>query len=103
MKKDQHDLNFELDKNECSDNIDFRVHGHNLLIKNEGDSENLYFAFHSVVKITIPSSVTQINPYSFDKCQKLKTIKFTDDSQLKTIKHNSFSGSNLKELINIRF
>lgn len=52
----------------------------------------LLFAHRNIEKVTIPSFIKKINSYSFNKCERLKTIEFPSDSKLEMIDKYSFSG-----------
>lgn len=72
-----------------------------LLEKSDENAENydvLVLARKNIEEAIIPSFVRKIKSYAFYKCEKLKIVKFIDDSQLVSIGKNSFSFSALRSI-----
>lgn len=72
-----------------------------ILGKISESSENyevLIFANRDIEEATIPSNIKIISSYSFSDCEKLKEIKFTEDSQLFSIDEDAFFCSSIKSL-----
>ena len=60
--------------------------------------DTLVFAIRDIDEIIIPSFIKFISPYCFSCCKKLKNIKFTNDSQLKSIGNYAFADSSIKNV-----
>ena len=56
------------------------------------------FACRDVKKVTMPSEVKIIEPYSFSDCHKLKTVEFSPDSRLNLIGKSSFHSSEIERI-----
>lgn len=70
-----------------------------------GKSENngheydvLLFARRDIEKAVIPSFIKKIGPHSFELCDNLKEISFSENSQLLSIGHHEFYRSSLEKL-----
>lgn len=61
-------------------------------------SDILIFANRDIQNAQIPSNVSRIENFAFDHCMNLKTINFSEDSQLRSIGNNSFSYSSIELL-----
>lgn len=87
------------------DNKNFQFYNNQILIGKNSEKDDkyeiLYFANRNIEEITIPSSIKQIKPYSFENCHKLKYISFSKGSELKTV--DSFSISKTNQLEEIDF
>ncbi|KAK8838179.1 hypothetical protein M9Y10_035596 [Tritrichomonas musculus] len=68
-------------------------------IKSKNLNNNLVFARHNINHFKIPSFIIHINSFAFSRCKKLKTIEFSDDSNLKTIDGYAFYQSSLEYAI----
>lgn len=58
----------------------------------------LLFARRDIEKAVIPSFIKKIGPRSFELCDNLKEISFSEKSQLLSIGHHSFYRSSLEKL-----
>ena len=64
------------------------------------DIKSIIFANRDIVEISIPSYIESIMPYSFNHCENLKKIIFSEDSNIKRIEENAFSYcSSLEQII----
>ncbi|KAK8837595.1 hypothetical protein M9Y10_036126 [Tritrichomonas musculus] len=72
-------------------------------IENSNLSKIGSFAFYesSITSIKIPSKVEVIKKFTFNGCKYLKEVIFSNNSQLHSIKDNSFSGDLSLEKINL--
>ena len=62
-------------------------------------SINKYAFSNSLIeKISIPSSLTQIEDFAFSSCKFLKNIEFPDDIKLATLGSNAFSYSSIRRI-----
>lgn len=68
------------------------------LISKLEDDVVLVYANSDIEEALIPSNVTRIGIYSFQMCDKLNSVSFKSDSNLKSIGENAFSYSSLKSL-----
>ena len=71
------------------------------VVLNEGLKEIGGSAFNSckkLKKIHIPSTVTAIGGYCFERCSGLEEVTFADDSKLETIAVRTFNASGLKKI-----
>lgn len=59
----------------------------------------LRFAQRDIQNAVIPSFVKTIAPFSFSYCKRLQTVKFSKDSELRTIGSSSFRNSALTEIL----
>lgn len=59
----------------------------------------LLLAFPDFKDGLIPSFVKVISSYSFEKCEDLREVKFSEDSQLKIIESNAFNGTSIESLM----
>ncbi|KAK8840578.1 hypothetical protein M9Y10_030789 [Tritrichomonas musculus] len=48
------------------------------------------FACRDIEDVTIPSYIKRLNSFSFQCCKKLKSISFSENSQLRTVGKSSF-------------
>ena len=62
------------------------------------DFDVLVFAFRDIKRAIIPSSIQTISPFAFDECDNLKTIEFSENSELSSIGEGAFSCSSLKKI-----
>lgn len=102
-------LSLKFDLKISPNNQYFTYFNNQLLIghSNSEDVENvtnqnfdtILFSRHIVEKIVIPSFIREIDSYSFSRCKKLKTIEFSDDSNLHLIGDHAFYQSSLKSAI----
>lgn len=60
--------------------------------------DKIIFAKKNIKKIVIPSFIKCIGPYSFSECYFLKSIEFSEDSQLNSIEENAFLISALENI-----
>ncbi|KAK8865394.1 hypothetical protein M9Y10_010939 [Tritrichomonas musculus] len=58
----------------------------------------LLFSYRTIQKVKIPSSIKRISPFCFENCKKIKTIEFSEDSELCSIGNNVFSDSSIEHL-----
>lgn len=58
----------------------------------------LIFAVRNIEHAVIPSFIKVISPFAFFGCQKLKSVKFENDSQLEIIGGYSFSNTKFNEI-----
>lgn len=63
------------------------------------DFDVLLVAFPDLKDGLIPSFVKVISSYSFEKCEDLREVKFSIDSQLKIIESNAFNGTFIESLM----
>lgn len=63
--------------------------------------KSAFYDFLSLTSIKIPSSVKKIEYHTFEKCQSLKTVTFSEDSYLKSIGSFAFSECSKLETISI--
>ena len=66
-------------------------------IPTSNDFDDLKFVFRNATKITIPSSIVRISPYSMSFCRQLHTIQFDKNSNLKEIANHAFGNSHIKK------
>ena len=57
--------------------------------KNKTDFDTLILARRDLEEVTIPSLIKRIESCAFQRCEKLKSIQFTDDSELNFIGSNN--------------
>lgn len=72
-----------------------------ILAKSDSKSDtfdSILFALDDNEEVSIPSSIRFIKSYAFNDCKKLKTINFSEDSQLVSIDNSSFSGSSITDI-----
>ena len=62
------------------------------------DEKVLLFVKRNIVNSIVPSCVTKIGSFSFSNCESLKTIKFNEDSKLKTISKCAFYQTKIESL-----
>lgn len=60
--------------------------------------DSLVFVSRDIEQITIPDSIIYINSFSFSGCLTLKSITFSEGSELQMIDKNSFSNSTVEFL-----
>lgn len=65
---------------------------------NSNNFDLLIFAQRCIENAIIPSYISKISSYSFDKCTILETIEFSNNSKLKEIGNNAFSYTNIKNI-----
>lgn len=73
-----------------------------LLGKTDKNSDNfdiLLFARRDIEEANIPDFIKIIGPFSFTKCNQLRTVHFTENSQLTIIDINAFDDSSLQSII----
>ena len=51
-----------------------------------------FYGYDGLLSIDIPDSVTAIGKYAFERCENLKSVKFSENANLKTIGSNAFAG-----------
>ena len=66
--------------------------------KNENFYDVLIFVSRDVKNVIIPSSVKRIGSFAFDECQHLKSIEFSEDSELKSIDKLAFFHSTIESI-----
>ena len=59
----------------------------------------LHFARFDIVNAKIPSQIKELFEYSFDGHKKLKSVEFSEDSNLKKIHENAFNYSTIQKLV----
>lgn len=59
----------------------------------------LFFARRDIENILIPPFIKQIASYAFERCNKLKFIEFTEDSQLQLIEKYAFLSTSIEKII----
>lgn len=90
-------------------NVSISPENHNLLFLNEKiiigktDQNNdnydvILFACRDIEEENIPDYVKKIGPYAFSKCKQLRTIHFSENSQLSEICEGAFDQSSLKNI-----
>lgn len=67
--------------------------------KNSDNFDILFFARRDIEEANIPDFVKIIGPLSFTKCKQLRTVHFTENSQLTIIDIDAFSDSSLQSII----
>lgn len=93
--------NIKIFKNEEKQNISF-YNNDFILGKTNQKSDTfdiLLFARRNIENAVIPSFITKISPNSFQNCSKLKSVKFSENSELKSIGNYSFSNSSIESII----
>ena len=83
-------------------NFKYMDEKHQIIVgKSDKNSENfdvLVFANREINKVTIPSQIKRICSFSFDECQNLRTIGFSENSMLHSIGKKAFSSSLIRSL-----
>lgn len=72
-----------------------------LLSKSSDKSDKfdvLHFALYDIEEVLIPSQVKVIKAYSFMYHKKLKSVKFSPNSELKCIENHAFNNSSIQSL-----
>lgn len=59
----------------------------------------LVFAAKTIKTAIIPNFVEYIGPFSFNQCEKLRKIEFSENSKLYAIKEEAFNNSSIKSFI----
>lgn len=80
------------------ENSRFKIIDENLLISIQ-DEVTLIFACRDIETANIPSNVTVFGESSFEGCNCLQSLNFSDDSQLKKISKNAFTNSTFSSII----
>lgn len=57
----------------------------------------LVFSIRNIVTETVPDFIEIIGPFAFERCEELKTIKFSEDSCLKIIEKYAFLNSSIEK------
>lgn len=83
-------------------NTRFIFDGKNLIFgksnEKSTDFDVLVFAFRDIKSAIIPSCIQKISPFAFDECDNLKTIEFSENSELSSIGEGAFSCSSLEKI-----
>lgn len=58
----------------------------------------LLFADRRIEVAHIPSFIMVIGSYAFDKCNRLQSVQFDENSELATIDKSAFSKTSIKEI-----
>lgn len=58
----------------------------------------LVFSIRNIEAAIIPDFIEIIGPYSFENCEKLQTIEFSNNSKIRVIDESSFEFSKLKKI-----
>ena len=66
--------------------------------RSNNDFDILYFAPRNIKTVTIPHFIKQIASCAFEYCQNLKTIDFSNNTNLKTIGKYSFAYSSIEKI-----
>ena len=61
--------------------------------------DEIVFASKNIVDAVIPSSIKQIGESSFNKCSRLKIIKFSKNSELESIESHAFCMTSIKNIL----
>lgn len=81
------------------DNPFFSAYDDKLIIRKSSIEEENYdilsFCVRDIKDITIPSFIKKIEPDAFHKCNRIKNVKFTSDSELKIIDKYAFNCSSI--------
>ncbi|KAK8897947.1 hypothetical protein M9Y10_000189 [Tritrichomonas musculus] len=64
--------------------------------KNKETFDVLIFARRDIEKALIPSFIKEIDKFCFDKCEKLKSVEFSENSQIRKIGSNIFYSDSLQ-------
>ena len=65
---------------------------------NQENFDDLILARRDIEKVVIPSFIKRIRPQSFQKCTKLHSIEFEENSQLTTIEENAFTSTSIRNI-----
>lgn len=71
---------------------------HKLIQKNKGNFNVLFFTFKDIKNVFIPPTITEIGPFSFYKCEKLKKVEFSNEHTLRKIDSCAFLSSSLEQI-----
>lgn len=63
------------------------------------DFDVLYFARRNIEYVNIPPFIKRIAPYAFDKCSKIKSVTFSEDSMLQSIDKYAFRNSSISSIV----
>lgn len=66
--------------------------------ESENDFDVLAFVSRDVKSVIVPSNIRKINSFAFDECKYLKSINFSDDSELKSIDKYAFYLSTVESI-----
>lgn len=84
------------------DNKHYAFVDDNLLLYKENENSDTYerviFACQNAKSVTIPSSIREIERYAFEGCKKLKSVQFSDDSELLYINNYAFFESSISDI-----
>ena len=80
------------------ENSRFKIIDDNLLISVQNEV-TLIFACRDITTANIPSNVSAFGESSFEGCNCLESLNFSDDSQLKKISKNAFTNSTFSGII----
>ncbi|KAK8897885.1 hypothetical protein M9Y10_000115 [Tritrichomonas musculus] len=80
------------------ENSRYKIIDENLLISIQ-DEVTLIFACRNITTVNIPSNVTVFGESSFEGCNCLESLNFSEDSQLKKISKNAFTNSTFNSII----
>lgn len=83
-------------------NKHYTMTGDGLLLYKENELnlhyDILFYAIKNVTKIVIPSSIKEIGSDALEKCNNLKEIEFSDNSQLQIIRKRAFYCSSIETI-----
>ena len=81
-------------------NKNFQLINDQILVfsNDESDEKTLIFALRNVTNVEIPSYITKIATNSFDNCNRLISLSFSNDSKLRSIGQKSFQFSIITKL-----
>lgn len=65
---------------------------------NSNNYDTIVFANRNIKRANIPKTIKHIDSCAFENCEKLKSIEFSEDSELLTIGSNAFSNTSIKSL-----
>ncbi|KAK8841019.1 hypothetical protein M9Y10_027856 [Tritrichomonas musculus] len=72
---------------------------HQIIVgKSDKNSENfdvLVFASREINQVTIPANIKHISSFCFEDCENLRTVVFSENSQLRSIGKNAFTSSKI--------